>query len=158
MSHIAIIQLSTEKIDKDNYIDETDIYQDPLVEINTDYYGDKLSETEKREHLTYVLKSALKGYAKINMKKRTITFHKKETVKKKWLKDVNSTFKQFKKDIEKGRYSQAEYELRTKITELGNDDLFYIDYCRRFSTIIADYISGYLPETLYIGQMLDAHV
>ena len=44
------------------------------------------------------------------------------------------------------------------ITEpCGIDDLFHLGHCKKASTFLAEYLTGYWPRTMHIGAILDAH-
>lgn len=152
--HFNVIQISENPVHKDDRIDMWDIAEDPLFLDESDYGGDE----KKYSDVIESIKRELEPFCVVNKKKRTITFRPKKTVEREWLQAIDDTLTQFKENIRNKAYSTAEYQLRSHIREPhGVDDLFYNRYCRKFSSVIADYLAGYLPKTLYIGAILDAH-
>lgn len=156
MSHFNVIQLCKEKPAKTDWISGNDIYEDGLFMSETDWGGDTLTAQERSKALESI-KQQLSPYATVSKKNSTIRFKKPETVKRRWLAYVKKACKEFEKRIKEGSFSTSEYRLRTDIAELSSDDLFYDGYCKKFAAVVSDYLAGYLPQTLYIGAILDAH-
>ena len=137
-----------------------DIYNDPLLEAETEYYGDDLSKESKTNALK-VLRDGMKPFAKVDIKKRTVTFLTKEDVKKNYVEFLEKELAILKENFDNGITSIAEYRFRRNSQNLGLDDIFYNNddgYCRKFAGIAADYLAGYIPQTLYIGEILDAKI
>ena len=152
--HFNIIQISTERIHKDNYINEESLYDDPVVLQETDYAGE---EKEYHEVIKNI-KNELAPFATVNIRKRTIRFRSQQAVHRKFIKATNATINTFRKEMSEKRYWQAECKLRHGVTEpFEIDDLFYTDHAKKFSQVISDYLGGYISRTLYIGAILDAH-
>lgn len=156
MSHFNVIQICKEKPTKDDWISGNDIYEDGLFMSETDWGGDTLTAQERINALDSI-KKQLSRYAMVNVRKKTIRFKKPEIVKRLWLSDVRKAYKEFAKRIKEGSFSTSEYRLRQDIAELSSGDLFYDGYCKKFASVVSDYLAGYLPQTLYIGAILDAH-
>jgi len=156
MSHFNVIQICKEKPSKYDWISGNDIYEDGLFMSETDWGGDTLTAQERINALDSI-KKQLSRYAMVNVRKKTIRFKKPEIVKRLWLADVRKAYKEFAKRIKEGSFSTSEYRLRQDITELSSGDLFYDGYCKKFASVVSDYLAGYLPQTLYIGAILDAH-
>ena len=156
MSHFNVIQICKEKPTKDDWIAGHDLYEDGLFMSESDYGGDTLTAQERIEALESI-KRQLSPYATVSTKNKTIRFRKPEIVKRRWLADVKRAYKEFEKNVKKGKFYISEYRLRQDIAELSSGDLFYDGYCRKFAAIVGDYLAGYLPQTLYIGAILDAH-
>ena len=154
--HFDIIQISTHKIAKDDYITHSDICEDELYLSESDWGGDERTGDD----VTYSLeglKKAIKPFATVNVKGKTIRFHEPEVVKREWLKTVNANVEAFKKNLAEERYPTAEFELYDDSRKLGVDVLFCNYYCMTLSRVIAEYLGGYIPQTLHIGAILDAH-
>lgn len=152
--HFNIIQLCPSRPGKDKRLSIGNICEDPLFLQEADYGGEEkiLSDVIK------TIQDELRPFATVNVRKKTVRFRSRPAVEKKYMKAVNATLREFRQNIKDRRYSTAESHLRNKITEPhGIDDLFYTEYCCKFSTVIADYLAGYLPQTLYFGAVLDAH-
>ena len=156
MSHFNVIQICQNKPSKYDWISGNDIYEDGLFMSETDWGGDTLNAT-KRANALKSIKEQLRPYATVSTKNKTIRFRKKEVVKRRWLADVRKAYKEFEKNVKEGAFSTSEYRLRQDIAELSSGDLFYDGYCKKFAAIVGDYLAGYLPQTLYIGAILDAH-
>lgn len=156
MSHFNVIQICNEKPSKDFYISYDDISEDHVFLNETDYGGDSLSK-EERANALMKIKDQLRPYARVNRHTEAITFKDKELVKKRYLRSVKKSFKEFEKDLNEGHHCLAEYRLRQQVEELSSDDMFYTGYCRKFASILADYLAGYIPQTVYIGAILEAH-
>lgn len=156
MSSIRIIQLSREKLEKGDGITINDIYEDPLFLDESDY-GGELQTKENYVKSLKLLQNDIRPFARVNLRTRTIHMKAPEIVKRNYLRYVNGTMKEFKKEFSEGKYCNAEYTLRSRMRELTSSDLFHVGYCVKLSQVIADYLSGYLPATLYVGNILDAH-
>ncbi len=154
MSSYKIIQLSDKPVSEEEHITGRDIYEDALFLMESDWGGDTLEYGEAIDDIA----EDLKKVADIDKEKRTLTFKDKETVKTVLREHVRRCCERFMEETEKERWSIAEYNLRSEITEpCGIDDLLHIGYCQKASTILADYIAGYHPQTMYIGGILYAH-
>lgn len=156
MSHFKIIQLSETPINKSegNEMSEYDINDDPLLNMNSDGW-----EEENYPHTLEDVKSILTELGKVNKRKKTFTFISKEALRGKYIRSMLSVFDNWKKKMEAGKNTMAEYQLRTGVREAcGVDALFYYDdYLHSASGLIADYLGGYLPEKLNIGTIFDCH-
>lgn len=153
MSRYLIVELSTKKVPKDDRINGMAIYDDALFLRKSDWGGDEV----KDEGIALnKLKRVLKPVASVNIRKRTVTFKKKETVLKKYKKAIKDIFKKRIEELNKGVCSHS--GLTLDIDEiLGIEDIFYIDYCITAGDLLSEYINGYLPKKLYIGALLDGH-
>lgn len=161
MAHINIIQVSGYPVEKENYIDETDLYDsfgsvDPLL-ADTEYYGDPVVG-EKRKNALEQLKKAMEPYALVDVNTGIIQFRDTKTVKESMLEKIEQAFQSFKKHFQNNEVSMAEYQLRLDTRTIGVQDLFYGSYCQNFSTVAADYLAGYTPKTLYVGAILDVKI
>ena len=153
--HFNIIQFSPERIKKDSYISESSLYEDYLFLLNSDYGGDEKDYADVID----AIQREMRPFATVNVRRRTIRFRSRQAVERKFRKGVNAAVKNFRKKMDDKAYWSAEYELRWGVTEpFGIDDLFFNNgYCQKISQVIADYLAGYLPQTLHIGAILNAH-
>ncbi len=154
MSSFKIIQLSGKPIPEEEHISGSDIYDDELFNMESDYGGDKLEYGEVIDDIA----EDLKEVADIDKEKRTLTFKDKETVKAILRDHVRCCCDRFMERTEEGRWSTAETNLRHEIVEpCGIRHHFHTGYCQKASTVLADYIAGFNPQTMYIGGILYAH-
>lgn len=154
MSSINVIQISERPVSKDDRLRYSQLWDDPKYIEKCDYDKEELPWKEAADSL----KEMLKPIAKVDVKTRTIIFHDKETVKQAYFNSVNENVEQFKKAISEEKYTMADFWLRTRMEEpCGIDDLFYHHYCKPASSVITEYLAGYLPQTLHVGAVLCAH-
>ena len=154
--HFNIIQISEQRVPKGDRIDYYDVGEDPMFLAETDYGGDERTGEDRRDALECI-QNQIKEFANVDVKTATITFKEKKIVKRAWVRHINKAVKTFKESLSDGVAATAEYKLRTNIAELASGDLWYYRYCTKFADIVADYLAGYLPKTLHIGAILDAH-
>lgn len=156
MGHNHIIQLLEEPFTEENGIDEESVWEDNRFNMKFDYTcGEKVDE--ERIKAIRRLKEEIKPFATVNVGKGTITFRKTEVVKKHFLREINRLTKEIKIKIMDNKFDSANYIMRNNMVSFGFDGLFYKDFCIPTSTIVSDYMSGWLPKTLYIGTIIDAH-
>lgn len=153
MSSFYVVQISQEPITEDNRLIYEHIWNDPLYQERSDYDNNPIPFHEASE----ILSGEMKGFADIDREKRTLTFLDKETVAAEYLRRVNNAIRLFEENFDKGRYTTAEYYLRTGVRDIGIEEIFYDHYCKTTSAIITEYLAGNLPQTVYIGSVLSAH-
>lgn len=157
MAHFPIIQLLPEKPHDGEGLNKFDLDEDLLFLSETDYGGDAVDEQEKIRIIRH-LKTDISLFATINLMKKTLRFRKKNAVKQQWLRAINKQVKAFRKAVNEGDADLARYRLENGIAALTTGGLFYANgYCQKLSSIISGYLSGELPQVLYIGDILDAH-
>lgn len=66
--HFNIIQISPNRVSKEDRIDEFSICEDPLVDMETKYAGDK----KKYSNVIGTIKEELRPFATVNVRRRTI--------------------------------------------------------------------------------------
>lgn len=156
MSHFKIIQLENEPVNEENgnYINEFDVNDDPLLNMVSDGW-----EEEDYADTLENIRNFLSVLGKVNKVKKTFRFFKKNKIKELYIQSMESVFENWKNKMEKGQNTKAEYQLRTGVREAcGIDDLFYYHgYLHNASCLIADYLAGYIPETMHIGTIFDCH-
>lgn len=154
MSSFRIIQLSSEPIKEEDHITDCNICEDALFLMESDWGGDTLEYGEVIDDIA----EDLKEVADIDKEKRTLTFKDKETVKAILRDHVRRCCDRFMERTEEGRWSTAETNLRHEIVEpCGIRHHFHTGYCQKASTVLADYIAGFNPQTMHIGAILYAH-
>ena len=152
--HKKLIQLAANKVGKNEHIDYMDICEDALFLEESDWGGDE----ENYEETFDYIKMEFEDVATVNKRKRTITFKDRETIKEMWKEHIKTTCKNAFKKIDEGQNCNAEYMLRKDMNEpFGMGGIYYFDYCRKASSLIADYLAGYIPQTVHIGAILDYH-
>lgn len=155
MSSFKIIQLSEKPIPEKEHISGSDVYDDELFNMESDWGGDTLEYEDEIDDIA----SSFEEVADIDKDAHTITFKDKDTIKEILREHVRKCCDRFMKNTAEGRWSTAEYSLRSEITEpCGIDDLLHIGYCKKASTVLADYIAGHHPQTMHIGAILYAHI
>ena len=139
MSFLYVIQIKNEPVEEDNLISEDSLYEDELVSLK--------------------MSGELSLIASLDTEKRTITFKDDEKLKQKLTRSVDDAVEKFRKTMDLGMYSSAEYHLRKSISEVcGIEDLFYYDgYAHSASQLIAARLSGGLPETVHVGAVIACH-
>lgn len=154
MSSYKIIQLSNKPVSEEEHITDRDIYEDALFLMESDWGGDTLEYGETIDSIA----EDLKQIADIDKEKRTLTFKDKETIKTILRDHVRRCCDRFMERTEEGRWSTSEMELRHEIVEpCGIKHHFHIGCSQKMSTVLADYIAGYNPQTMHIGAILYAH-
>lgn len=157
MAHFPIIQLLPKKPKKGEGLNKFDLDEDLLFLSETDYGGDAVDKEEKMRIIKH-LKTEISSFATVNLVKKTLRFKKKNAVKQQWLRAINKQVKTFRKAVSEEDADLARYRLENGIAALTTGGLFYANgYCRKLSGILSGYLSGDLPQVLYIGDILDAH-
>ncbi len=164
MSHLTIVQLSLEPIDKEEYINEGTICEDTTFLRKTDYGG--LPKEDPQKALEW-LKEKIKPIGELDMEARTLTLKSVPEIARYYHDSLELPFFQFLTALREGVCK--EFQLRTAIDEVGGlDDLFYINgYCHTAGMFLGDYINGDFhhnhetdldaPLTFHIGALLDGH-
>lgn len=153
MSRFKTIQLSTEPVSKDNYINFGRICEDNLFLERSDYGGDPV---EDEKEAIEILKKDLKGIGEVDVEKRTLTFRPKKEILEDYKQFVKRLYKEHKKFLKEGCIQF--WRFHRELEDFGAiSDIFYINFCITPSYLVQDYINGYLPDVLHIGAILDAH-
>lgn len=78
--HFPIIKIEPIDLDRENWDIDLD-YEDPVLQENTDYYGELYSEPERRQVIeSSWLRNLFEGIATIDTKEETITFLNRDTI------------------------------------------------------------------------------
>lgn len=156
--HSKIIQLSSSPIEKDDYINEVNLYDD-LDKIEP-IGGDYVSDVDKDE-ADEIIESHLKMFSdicEVDMKKRTISMKKNPD----WSR-YNNLFTQFKTDISEMSFEDflsnkeiCRFKIRKALKTLTNietcfmiDDGFYAE-----NAFLGNLVR---TGTLHIGGVVDYH-
>ena len=153
MSHINIIQLMPDK--NEDRIGESVLYEDPYFHTRCDYGGD---EKEYDKAVDSIAKQ-LEPVATVDKKERTITFKPKDTVLEHLIANARKTFDEFERTLRTGSGDVGSNSaFCARFEDAGcTDDIFFLSYCRPLSDILLDYLYGYIPETVWIGTVMDGH-
>lgn len=156
MAHFNIIQLSSDKEDNKILV-HRDFFNDPLFQDETDYIGDKLTGKDRRKAIEH-FKNTIGACANIDIVNETLTFNDKETVKELYIQQVQKAMSEFVESFADNRHGFGYYCLQKGIKKLSYDTLFYYnDSGQTLASLLADYLDGYLPKTMYIGDIFDAN-
>lgn len=155
MAHFDIIQLyrdgESSKLDFNDFID------DPLIKTET-YYVDDIAKGDQRKEAITHLKKVISPFANVDIDNETLTFHDKQTVEKRYIQQIKEATEAFQKHFTENRHFVGRIRLKDSIDNLTCGDLFFYDgYGRTLSSILTEYLDGYMPETLHIGDIFDAH-
>mgnify|MGYP006873018260 CR=1 FL=1 len=156
MSHISIIQLEKKPVKKENYMKESYLYEDEILNVKTDYFTDNLSEEDKDIRLRY-LRETLDPIVTIDTKKKTFHFKRRPSIMKAFRTDMEKEIENFKNDLLSDRCSMR--RMRLALDEpFGDDTLYYYDgYCHTAGMLVDDLLNGWLPKILHIGEIFDGH-
>ena len=160
MRHFNIIQLYRDG--ENSKLDFFDCIDDPLIETETDFVNDTAYEGEERKEAIARLKEAISPFADVDIDNETLTFHDKQTVEEQYVRHVKAAAEMLQKKFAEKKYTIGRKILEGGIKEwvkkLTCGDLFFCDGCgQTLSSILTDYLGGYMPETLHIGDIFDAH-
>lgn len=164
MSNFLVIQISKEKIEKDDHIDSYSLYNcgltestDPLIAERSDYGGDEreFKDVAKR------IQNDLRPIATVNIRKKTITFKPKEILMKMYMSYLDKVVKKHKA-IAKEKGIIKHYDLKTAVEDVFGIDLVFhgttsYTYCMTSGYLFAEYMNGYIPQVLHIGAILSCH-
>lgn len=155
MSGILVIQLSTEPCPKEERISFGALSEDELYNMRTDYDN----EPRDLEEVKRWVQDEFGPFATVDTERRTVTFHDRRTVRRAWKRALGDCLRRFRRELRKGSTSMAEYHLRRGVVEPFDfrNLLYYDGYCHNASTLVAEYLGGGLPHTMYIGSVLEGH-
>ena len=153
MAYFSIIQLSAVPIGRNSRIKGIDITEDPLFLERSDWGGDPVQDREKE---LYFLKRSLAPVAVLDEKKGTVTFESRAVVRRQYCRHLVNATRDYVANLIEGYGTYHDFH---KDVENACDisDLFHIGYCMTASKVIDEYLSGWLPQVMHIGQLLYAH-
>lgn len=154
MSHINIVEISTERIPLCNCHREINgLYDDSVFLDSCDWGGKPVDNYDKE---LKQIQADLSEVATVNIRRRTIRFRSKKAVLRAYRRNIAEAYREHLKAIREGHINNYALEKRIK-RPCGIDYLYYNDYCLNGGDLIESYVNGYLPQTLYIGTICDAH-
>ena len=154
MSHLHIVEISTERINKkDCHREIWNLYDDSVFTKTCDWGGNPVDDYDRA--LTDV-KVDLKAVATVNLRRRTITFRSREAVLNAYRKSGSRAVRRHGEALKKGFCEN--YKLLKDIEyPCGIRNIYHKDYCLNGGDLIEDYLNGHLPKTLYIGTVCNGH-
>lgn len=135
------------------------IYDDPVLNYRTDYYGEEYSEEERKEALNDV-RDYFSGLAEVDPVEGVLRVHDADTIRK-TLVDYHEKLLERLSETD---YSQRGlYAMFFDLREAGNnykgsDMLFFYDGYGYTSMQFIEDLVFHAGETLYIGTIYDAHI
>lgn len=155
MSHFKIIQLVPEKEACKKAQIPFSLFEDPYYLERSDYGGEPVKYKEVIDRIA----KELRPVAFVNKKKRTLTFKSKRSVREYFLRSVRRTVRELHKTLRTGQGNiGSHYRLRAALEDVcGCEDIFWLFYARPLSDILMDYLNGYIPRTVWFGEILNAH-
>ncbi len=154
MCHIRIVEISTERIPLRDCHDEINgLCDDSVFNETCDWGGEPVDDYDKA---LKQIQADLCEVATVNIRRRTIRFRSKKAVLRAYRRNIAEAYREHLKAVKDGYISN--YTLKKGIKQACNIDyLYYKDYCLNGGDLIEDYVNGYLPQTLYIGTIIDGH-
>ena len=155
MSGLLVLQLSTEPCREEDLISFDALSEDELYNMRTDYDN----EPRSLEEVKRWVQDEFGPFASVDAEKRTVTFHDRKTVRRAWKRALLGCLRRFLREIRKGKTVMGEYHLRRGVAEPFDfrNLLYYDGYCHNASTLVAEYLEGAMPRTLFIGSVLEGH-
>lgn len=160
-----IIQLSSERITKQEHITFLDLTEDACLKSHSDYAGCEY----QYEGVINEIATELRPVAFINKAKRTLTFKQPGTVRKIYLRNLLQVYRTTKRDLTGPTSTdQANPSVRPShrtvqngIETVGLTDYLYfygpVGGCITLSELLLDYLNGHIPRTIRIGAILNYH-
>lgn len=154
--HFPIIEICSDK-----ELFGQSLYDDPVLQYRTDYYGEEYTEKERKNVLNSTwFKDYFDGLAEIDVENETMRIFDADTIRK-TLVDYH---RKLLEDLIDRDYSQRGlYAMFFDLREAGNnykdeDILFFYDGYGYTSMQFIEDLVFHAGETLYIGQIYDAHI
>ena len=156
--HFPIIQLTSEKLDLDEWIDDFTFIDDAFVQSHTDYVQE-IDRKERKDWLTW-LPGLLKGLADVDLENETITFKSKEEIEK----TLESYYRETMEKIENDFYN-TKMHISTKFYHLrcygrkykDSEMLIHFGGSTYTSMLFVEDCYHYAGQTWHIGGVVDAH-
>ncbi len=153
MSHANLIQLNTEPIMTP--LDTNSVLEDPLFLYRYDYVGGEYIGRQRDQAYREIQKIIL-PFATVNIKNKTLTFKKKEVVKKHFTRLMNKNVRQLKNYLKEEKFIDACCVLQYEILNLNlTNDIFFMDYGMSLVQLVSSYLQGTLPKVLYLGKAIE---
>lgn len=153
--HFPIIELSTVKLEPVDWMDDSVLWDDALIESHTDYIQ-SITRRERDGWLRW-LPSFFEDIADVDLEKDEIRFKSEE--------EINKTLDDYYREIV-GKMQNTDYKGWRRFFEIRRfgecykdaDALFYVNNCSMTSMQFIEDCNHYAGQTLYIGGVVDAHV
>lgn len=158
MSSFNIIQLSVFPLRKNEAIENADVFDDPLVNLRSDYMHDDDSPLrgERLRQGIRRLGPMLAPIAVVDSDKGTLTFKSRAVVSSAYARHIRKAAEEHVHQAILGKPDQCSFR-RTVDDACGIDDLFHMRCALTASQLISNYLNGWLPQTLHFGNILTAH-
>lgn len=151
MGHFNTLQISETPLKPEEHIHH--IVEDELFNTRSDWGGEPAEdECLQLEQL----KNELKPLGELDIDQRTIALRPKEELLRDYRTFIEKEYNLHIEELKNGHLSWWGFH-RAIEDFMGIDTLFYHGYCMTSSYLIQEYVNGYLPQTLYIGTVIDAH-
>ena len=159
MSSFHIVQISEKPINRNGYITPADfsdlLDQDPLVAARADYFYEP-GETETGGEALEAVRRELAPLGEVDLKRRTLTFRDKSVLVREYGRFMAGKWESHLKSLSGGTCRW--WDLHRDIEDVfGIDCLFHLSYAKTSAYVLSDYVNGYLPQTVHIGEILTAH-
>lgn len=154
--HFPIIEICSDK-----ELFGQSLYDDSVLQYHTDYYGEEYSEEERKDFLNSPgFKDYFAGLAELDSAEGVLLVHDADTIRK-TLVDYHE--KLLERLSETDYSKRGLYAMFFDLREAGNnykdsDMLFFYDGCGYTSMQFIEDLVFHAGETLYIGQIYDAHI
>ena len=154
--HFPIIEICS---DKEQF--GQSLYDDPVLNYRTDYYGEEYSDEDCENLLNSTwFNNFFRGLAELNPEKRTLKIFDADTIRKTLVEYHQELLKSLANIdySERGIYAMF-FDLREAGNNYKNSDmLFFFNGCGYTSMQFVEDLIYYAGDTLYIGQIYDAHI
>ena len=153
--HFPIIEICS---DKEQF--GQSLYDDPVLNYRTDYYGEEYTEKERKDVLNSTwFKDYFNGLAELDPKEGVLRVYDADTIRK----TLGDYHEKLLEHLAETDYSQRGlYAMFFDLREAGynykySDMLFFFDGCGYTSMQFIEDLVYHAGDTLYIGQVFDAH-
>jgi len=153
--HFPIYELTSERLDRADWMDEFTFVDDPLVQCFTDYTQE--IEEEDRENYLSRLPELFAGLAEVDLEKGEVRFESREKIEQ----VLNSYYRGIVDEMENTKSVGwlRFYQIRRYgYWYLDSEVIFYVNGCTLSSMQFVEDCYHYAGQTLYIGGVIDAHV
>ena len=152
--HFPIIQLTKEKLDPDEWIDDFTFIDDAFVQSHTDYVQE-IDRKERKDWLTW-LPHFFEGLADVDLENETITFKSEEEINK----VLDSYYREIIQEMEETDRTgwRRFFEIRRYGECYKDSDIIFYNGISLSSMQFIEDCYHYAGQTWYIGGVVDAHV
>lgn len=159
--HSKIIELSTKRLSKEELSKELSLYDDSLIEENTDYWN-QIDDEEEKKDAVEELKAMLNGFATVDPKNLTVKvkdFSKAQSALNAWFSDEIT---KVLNELDENGNPDPEL-LRDQLKRFEDNYLLFVvsDEKGHCSYLSADFVyelsQRHFGKVLHIGRILDYH-